>query len=357
MKNYKTFVPAICLMAFLLAAATLASAQTTPQPLQISNVVSDPRWGATVPVGETLTVNFRAQLSDGRTISDFRVLPLVFQVYTSDGVRLGTDLLTCKPEIGQCKVGADKPRIVYMYVSMATGGLGYASVVVNFFRQNINMSPATIDITSSQVQADDGTSPTLTMTSPLASPGPVTINAVTLYTSQQDTTSKYVYLPDGVKQGQRITINTEDVRPLSFRDRRNFQVQMTGPAGYVIAQGFGSSAGTMETRRVDAQVDENGDLVFTLNETYNPAVDYTFAILRGNLFRVELAQYRAEVYVYPYGDKTKVVFNKGSLGENRFELPVGQYTVSMTARDRSNGIGWSAAQADGLNIDRGLTLQ
>lgn len=329
-----------------------------PQPVQavyINAVTSTPRVGATVPVGEVATVTYRLRLSDGRELTDFTGLPFVIQALQRTGENAWTDVsqeLKCNLAVGQCAIGSGIPRIVTIQVT--TPGLGNTLTTISFFQPN--RGGAAIDVTASAAQANDGNIITLSATSPITYTGWVNVHARTSFTDIRESFESYIYLPEGVKYGQKIQLNIEEVRPMSFRDRRFFEVTFQTANG-VIAQGFGSSVGKMEYPNVDAAIDDNGDLVFSTFGGFDPSVDYTITLLRNDGFRVELSTVRNELYAYPFGNRTKLVFNKFSLAGNQFYLDGGSYTINLQGRDRTNGIGWSASRADALVLDHEVVLQ
>ena len=343
-----------------LALASAAFAQvTTPAPQPVPTVsesflvTSSPKSVATYQTGQVATVQFRVQLGNGLTKSDFRGLPIVFGTTGFQGADMTAATTKCQVETGICTVRSDKPQTLLL-TAWQNGVFGLQQVALNFTNLRSNF-PASIDITSSMAQAQEGASTTLIATSSVSVDGPVTVQAEAIYTN--DTAMKTVYLPDGVKYGQRIEINTDTLYPLSFRDRRNFRVRFFGPNSNLLAEGFGSSVGLTEWNGVNAQVDDNGDFVVTLDAPYSASVDYTVVLLRGDQFRVELSQSRSEIFVYPQGSKTKVIFNRGSLGENGYYLPNGFYSLNVNAFDRSNGIRWNQSRADALGLNGQFQLR
>jgi hypothetical protein len=351
-------------MTFFLAAtfAAAAFAQTPVPPpsvgtnqaqLFIQSVVSNPHVGTTVPVGEVATIKYRVRLSDGRELSDIRGLPITIDAYTltgNGGVR--NPDMKCDLALGQCSITSAVPRIVQ--VSMSIGSLGNSLVTISFFRPNRGM--AVIDVTSSIAQANDGNVVTLSATSPITIKGWVAVHASTTFTDTRESFDGYIYMPDGVKYGQKISLNVDEVRPMSFRDRRYFVVIFETADG-IVAQGFGNSVGKMEFPNVDGVLDSNGDLVFSLMDNYQSTVEYTATLLRNDGFRVELSTSRNELFAYVSGNRVKLVFNKFSLAENQFYLDPGSYTVNVQTRDRVSGIGYSNSRADALALDRQLVLQ
>ncbi len=329
---------------------------TTPvanQPTDIADVLVSPRVVSTVPIGETATVKFRVLLSNGQSVDDLRTLPIQIATYTLDGVNVTDATTKCNLQTGECFIRSEKPGP--LSISLYTGPFGRGTVTMNFLSLRSSF-PAVMSIAASQVQAKEGSVVTLTTTSPVSSPGPVQIRATTRFANQNQAAEKYIYLPGGVSYGQQIEINAENVRPLDVRDRRHFQVEMLGLNGSIIANGFGSSVGATEIREFDASVDDNKDLSFVLNSSYNPSAEYTVVLLRGDRFRLELSQFRSELFAYPQGDKTVLLFNKGSLAENTVQLPAGHYSVAIHAHDRSNGINWSHARADALGLNNSFVV-
>jgi len=352
------------MLAFALAfAASMMMAQGTPasggtnqvQQLYITAVTSTPRVGATVPVGETATVSYRLRLSDGRELTDFTGLPFQIQAQQMTGDRAWTDVtreLNCNLKVGQCIMKSDVPRIVTFNVM--TPGLGNTLTTISFFRPGRNV--AAIDVTASSVQANDGNVITLSATSPIAYSGWVMVHARTSFTDTRESFDGDIYMPDGVKYGQKIQLNVDEVRPMSFRDRRYFAVTFETANG-IVAQGFGSSVGKMEFSNIDATIDDNNDLVFSTSGGYDPSIDYTITLLRNDGFRVELSTVRNELFAYGTGNRVKLVFNKFSLAGNQYYLESGFYTVNLQGRDRTNGIGWSSSHADALALERQLVIQ
>lgn len=352
MKNFLFLVAAFVLLcvngnAQINTPATPSPVPTGTQTGEGVSVAVTPKVVATYEVGQVATLQFRAQLADGRTMSDFRNLPITIGTYDSIGRNVTAATTKCDMSTGICFVKVATPGYVFV-TAWLNGAFGIQSVALNF--ANIRGSfPATMDVTATMGQAQEGVSSSVIATSPISVEGPVMVTVETPYTN--DSIRRSVYLPNGVSYGQRIELNTETLSPLSFRDRRNFRVQLTKPDGSVLATGTGSSVGLTEWKSVDASMDDNGDLSFVLDSSYNASVDYSITLLRGDRFRLELSQIRGELFVYPQGNKTKIVFNKGSLGENMYFLPSGFYTVNVNAIDRSNSIRWSQSRADGLGLN------
>jgi hypothetical protein len=352
------------LVTFLLFVSLASvSAQTPSQPVStplptvstnggIDTIAVSPQVVTTIQVGQVQTLKFRALLATGQSTQDFSKLPVTF-VASDDGTDVTAEVMKCRIEVGECTLRSSKPRMVQVGVYL-NNMFGLQGVTVNFanFRSNL---PARMDVTASQAQAQEGTFLTLTATSPVTVEGPVSIKAYMPYAGSGKQNEKYAYFPAGVRYGQRIEINTEEIRPLSFRGRPYYAVEMSSN-GQVVAQGYGTSVASTEMRNIDAAVDDAGELVFTVVGAYNPSADYTMVLLRGDQFRLELAQSRNELFVYEQGGQTKIVFNRGSLGENAFYLPSGLYTVSLHGYDRSSGIGWDHSRADALSLNRSLII-
>jgi hypothetical protein len=334
------------------------STQGVSTPSSLSSIVSDPMGQMTVPVNESAVIHFRAQLNDGRTMSDLRSLPVKF-VTSNYGNSYGNSsesLLeaNCNYAIGECTISSPQPRMVVVS-AMANGSFGYGTIVVSFVASR-NSSPVRMDVSASQNQSDPGAAVTLTATSPLTYAGPVSINVVSRFAN--DSIQKNVYLPNGVTYGQRINLLENTDHPLSFRGRTYFYVTMSGTNG-VLANGIGVVGGLQEVRQVDATITDTGDLVVTLPGPYNPAVDYTITLVRGNQFRAEMASARSELLVYGEGDQTKILFNRGSLraSGNAVYLGYGLYTVNVYANERTTGNNWVNSGAQALNVSAQLVLQ
>jgi hypothetical protein len=337
-----------------LALAATAFAQSQPVPTQptpsvrlIQEVVSTPNVAATYQVGQTATVQFRVLLSTGQTTSNLFALPVVVntvELQSQQDVTAATT--TCQMVLGTCTVKANKPSVLLITV-WQNGVFGLHQVALSFANMRSNF-PATIDVTASLAQGQEGVSGSLIATSPIWIEGATTVTATTLYADSADSVNKSIYFPNGIAYGQRIEINTDTMYPLSFRGRRYFQVQFFGPSGNLVAQGFGNSVSLTEWKSIDAVIDDNNDLVVTLDSPFSSSVDYTVTLLRGDQFRIELAQNRGEIFAYASGSKTKLIFNRGSLGDSSYLLPNGFYTVNVNQLDRSNSIRWNQAQADAL---------
>lgn len=346
----------------LVTASTVFGQQPTPTPaspmavmqaVQVADVTAEPKVVGTYQVGTPAVVKFRVRFSNGYTTSDFRTVPALIATYDSMGKDVTAETTRCRLELGECTVKADKPRI--LHIGVYTGSFGRQTVTLNFVNMRYNL-PALVDVTASQTQAQEGTSVTLVATSPVTIEGPVSVRYRTMYTN--DLIDTEVYLPGGIQYGERVVINTEAVLPLLFRDRRTFRVELVSTqTGQVVARGFGSTVGLSEWKGIEASLDMNGDLVFTLDEPYVASYEYTVTLLRGNRFRVELAQSRGELYAYPEGNKVKLIFNRGSLGENAYFLPHGYYTVNVQAHDRASGVSWTKARTDALGLTGEYTLR
>lgn len=340
-------------MTFFLAAGMIASAQTTnPTPvpsvqLQIE-ISATPAIAAVYQVGETASVQFRARIGN-LTTNNLFALPVVVGTSDLDGHDLTAQTTKCDLKQGLCSVKSDKAQVLLITV-WQNGVFGLQQVALNFVNLRLDF-PASIDVTASMAQGEEGVTSSLIATSPVSISGPVTVRADAVYVNSSDALSRDIYFPDGVRYGQRIEINTDTLYPLSFRGRRNFRVQFYNQSGNLVAEGYGASVGLSEWKGVSAVMDENKDLVFTLDAPYSASVDYTAVLLRGNQFRVELAQSRGELYAYPQGNQTKLIFNRGSLGENTYYLPHGFYTVSIRQFDRSNGIRINQSRADALGLN------
>lgn len=340
-------------IAMTLLAGFTASAQTTsPTPLpsvqQSIEVSATPAIAAVYQVGEVATVQFRARVGS-TTTNNLLSLPVVVGTSDLDGHDLTAQTTKCDLKAGLCSVKSDKSRTLLITV-WQNGVFGLKQVALNFVNLRSD-SPANVDITASMAQGEEGDTASLVATSPVSISGPVSVQADALYVNAPDAASRNIYFPDGIRYGQRIEINTDSLYPLSFRGRRNFRVQFYGPNGNLVAEGYGASVGLSEWKSISAVLDDNNDLVFTLNAPYSASVDYTVVLLRGNQFRVELAQSRGEIYAYPQGNQTKLVFNRGSLGENTYYLPNGFYTVNVRQFDRSNGIRINHSRADALGLN------
>jgi hypothetical protein len=320
----------------------------------IAEIVASPQVVTTVQVGQVQVLKFRAMLQTGMSTENFAMLPIKF-VASEEGKDVSVEVLKCRLEVGECTVRSDRPRIVHV-TAFLNGVFGLAGVTVNIanFR---GMFPARMDVTASQTQAQEGTSVSVVATSPVTIDGPVFVRAFTRFTNDYAEAEKFLHLPNGVKYGQRLEINTESVRPLSFRGRKHFVVEMSTPTNGTVAIGYGSSVTAMEYKQIEAGVDDSNELSFTISGGYNPSVDYNVVLLRGDQFRVELAQSRSEIFVYAQGDKTKIISNRGSLGGNAFHLPTGFYTVAIYAHDRSSGIGWNHSRVDALGLINNYLLK
>ena len=340
-------------------AAVCASAQTTnPTPVptvqQQIEITATPKIAAVYQVGEVATVQFRARIGN-LTTSNLYSLPVVVGTSDMDGHDLTSQTTKCDLKAGLCSVKTDKPQVLLITV-WQNGVFGLQQVALNFVNLRTDF-PANIDVTASMAQGEEGATSSLIATSPVSISGPVMVQADAIYVNAPDSASRHIYFPDGIRYGQRIEINTDTLYPLSFRDRRNFRVQFYGPNGNLVAEGYGASVGLSEWKGVSAGLNDNSDLVFTLDAPYSASVDYAVVLLRGNQFRVELAQSRGELYAYPQGNQTILIFNRGSLGENMYYLPNGYYTVNVRQFDRSNSIRINQSRADALGLNGQLILR
>ncbi len=341
------------MFALISLAALCASAQNTATPAfpsvqQTIQVTATPKVAAVYQVGETAVVQFRARVGDATT-GNFLSLPVVISTANLEGKDVTEQTTKCQLNTGVCAIKSDKPQVL-LITAWQNGVFGLQQVVLNFVNMTYNL-PAAIDVTASMAQSQEGTSVSLFATSSVNVEGPVRVTATTMYTNASDWADRSIYFPNGISYGQRIEVNVDFIYPLSFRDRRNFRVQFYDKNNSLVAEGYGSSVGSTEWNGIVAGIDDNNDLAFTLNAPYSPSTDYTVVLLRGDRFRVELSQYRNEIFVYSQGDKTKIIFNRGSLGENTYFLPGGFYTVNVVRFDKSVSEYYNQSLANGLSLN------
>ena len=345
----------------LSALAAFAQPTSTPQPLPFASpfdglqITASPKGAATYQVGQTATVKFRAKLASGVTTSDFRNLPVTFNAIehiTNTGITGTTISNRCDIATGVCVVKVEKPMVVLLTALSRENGT-FQQVVLNFTNMRGNF-PATVDVTATMTQAQEGVSTSVIATSPLRLEGSVFVEAFSMFSNNP--ISRGFYFPNGLDYGQRIVLHSDVPSPLSFGDRQIFSVRIYQDR-QLVAEGTGSSVGLAEYKNVEAMIDDNNDLSFTLEESFNPAVEYNVVLLRGDHFRVELSQLRGEVFAYGQGNKTKIMFNRGSLGENKYLLSNGFYTINVHALDKSSSSRWSNSRVDAFGINGTFLLR